>query len=112
MAVERGHVGNHVAATKERSIYCAGPATKRHEPLPADYDMPRDREGAICPRWTWLPLTARLADSFGWSAYYQEPALAEEVLKPGPEDEAEGEARPLSASSGTQPVVTFIGPQQ
>ena len=55
-----------------------------------------------------------MADSFGWSAYYQEPALAEEVLEPGPEDEdeAEGEARPLSADSGTQPVVTFIGPQQ
>ena len=49
MAVERGHVGNHVAATKERSMYCAGPATKRHEPLPPDYDMPRDRDGVICP---------------------------------------------------------------
>ena len=53
-----GLVGNHVAATKERSLYCAGAAAKRHEDLSADFVLGEDQ-----PRWTWPPLTAKLADS-------------------------------------------------
>ncbi|CAK0878523.1 unnamed protein product, partial [Prorocentrum cordatum] len=102
MAVERGHVGNHVAATKERSIYCAGPAAKRHEPLPADFEMPRDENGVAYPRWTWLPLTARLADSFGWSHYYQEPDEAERDLEAGPLDEAEGAGYSINLPDGVE----------
>ena len=56
LMVERGLTGNHVAATKERCLYCAGTAAKTHEALPADFELAPGQ-----PRWTWLPLTARLA---------------------------------------------------
>eukprot|EP00973_Karenia_brevis_P039187 5412640-Karenia_brevis.AAC.1 len=60
--VERGLIGNHVQACKERWILTAGRATKRHDALPADFRLPPGVES----RWTWLPLSSRLAQSFGW----------------------------------------------
>ena len=103
LAVERGLVGNHVAATKERSLYCAGAAAKRHEDLPADFVLNHDQ-----PRWTWLPLTAKLADSFGWSSYYQAPEVAAERLTPGTVDV--GLAKGVSAIEPGTPV-EHVGPE-
>ena len=40
IAMERGAIGNHVAATKERFLVCAGQACRRHSDLPADFKMP------------------------------------------------------------------------
>ena len=102
LAVERGLVGNHVAATKERSLYCAGAAAKRREDLPADFLLPPNQ-----PRWTWLPLTAKLADSFGWSPYYQAPEAAAHTLQPGAE-----EAGVARGAADDVAEVEAVGPSQ
>ena len=39
-------------------------------------------------RWTWLRLSAQLADCLGWSKFYHAPAVAAAHLQPCPEDEA------------------------
>lgn len=103
LAVERGLVGNHVAATKERSLYCAGASAKRHEDLPADFALAADQ-----PRWTWLPLTAKLAQSFGWSAFYQSPDIAAQNLVPAPPED--GLAQGVAAA---EPGARFehVGPE-
>ena len=93
MAVETGAVGNHVAATKERSIYCAGRPSKRHEDLPAEFALPDGQQ-----RWTWLRLTAQLAECFGWSKYYHAPEAAAACLEACPVDQA---AASLVAQEGT-----------
>ena len=86
-----------MAATKERRLYCAGAAAKRHKDLPADFVLGEDQ-----PRWTWLRRTAKLANSFGWSSYYQTPRSQAELLTPGTEDV--GLAKGVSAIEPGTPV--------
>ena len=78
--MERGATGNHVQATKERFLYCAGRADKRHDALPDGYPLPP----GVPSRWTWLPLTSHLAHSFGWEPYYQSPERAQEEAQTMP----------------------------
>jgi hypothetical protein len=75
--LERGNFGIDVQQGKARAVYVAGEATKRHADLPGDFVMP---EG-VPSRWTWLPLTARLATAFGWEKFYQKQGEAERVLE-------------------------------
>ena len=51
-------------------------AAKRHSDLPTDFILP----DSVASRWTWLPLTARLAAAFGWAKFYQKPEVAEKGL--------------------------------
>jgi hypothetical protein len=83
MAMERGLVGNHVQATKERFVYCAGRACRRHSDLPSDYQLPEN-----VSLWTWLPLTARFATSFGWDSFYQNPDAAAQNLQACSDEES------------------------
>ena len=63
--VERGNFGGDVQQAKARAVYVAGEATKRHSDLPSDFVLP----DTVPSRWTWLPLTARLAKAFGWESF-------------------------------------------
>ena len=81
--MERGLIGNHVQETRARFLYCAGKSCKRHDALPEDFVLPP----GVTSRWTWLPLSSRLAQSFGWEAYYQCPERAQEKLAPCPPEE-------------------------
>ena len=46
--IERGLVGNHVQATKERFLFSAGRACKRHDALPDGFRLP----AGVNSRWT------------------------------------------------------------
>ena len=93
--MERGSVGCHTAATKERFLFCLDRAVVRHAALPDDCALP----GGVTA-WTWLPLTSQQAQSFGWQMYWQSPKRAEEDGLAG--DDAVGEV--------TQADATFVGP--
>lgn len=95
--LERGNFGGDVQQAKARAVYVAGEATKRHAELPGDFILP---EG-VPSKWTWLPLTARLATAFGLEKFYQKPRVAAEEL--GECDKAENED---AAKRGHQ----YLGP--
>ncbi|CAL1166619.1 unnamed protein product [Cladocopium goreaui] len=67
ISMERQLQGNHVAACKERFIFCCDRSTPRHAELPADY-ISGDSA------WTWLPLTPQQAVIFDWEAHLNRPA--------------------------------------
>ena len=98
MALERGTYGGDVQQAKARAVYVAGEAGKRHSDLPTDFVLPE----SVPSRWTWLPLTARLAAAFGWAKFYQEPAAAEAELMPCSAEE--------NAQAGRKPNRKYVGP--
>ena len=76
--LERGNFGVDVQQAKARAVYVAGEATKRHSDLPSEFVLP----DGVPSRWTWLPLTARLATAFNWENVYQKPEAAARDLQP------------------------------
>ena len=94
--LERGAFGCDVQQAKARALYVAGEATKRHVDLPTDFVMP---EG-VPSRWTWLPLTARLAGAFNWEKFYQKPEAAAGELAPCDDAENDGAAKDGHVYSG------------
>ena len=74
--LERGNFG----------VYVAGEATKRYSELPSNFALP----DCVRSRWTWLPLTSRLATAFGWDKFYQKSEAAATELSSC--DDAENEA--------------------
>ena len=97
IALERGSFGSTVQAAKERVVYTAGEACKRHSDLPADFILPQ----GVPSRWTWLPLTGRLASSFGWSKFYRDPDAAARELTP---------CSPSESDEATQAEHHYVGP--
>jgi hypothetical protein len=78
IAMDRGMVGCHTAASKERFLICLDHSTARHAALPADLQLP-----VGVPAWTWLPLTPQQALAFGWEKFYAAPdEAAKEELEP------------------------------
>ena len=66
--MERGLLGHHTAATKERFVIVVDTAVPRLEALPASSGV------AEADRWTWLPLTALQARIFGGGNFLGFPA--------------------------------------
>ena len=89
MLLERGSFGVDVQQAKARAVYVAGEATKRHADLPSDFILPE----SVPARFTWLPLTARLAGAFGWEKFYQKPDVAEQELSKCDHSENVGAAK-------------------
>ena len=100
--MERGVIGTHTAAAKERFLLCLDNAVPRHAELPADYPLPSGQS-----RWTWLPLTAQQAGHFGWSALLDSPEAA-----------AKMDAARVSHDGDVEPLVSpptsdgFVGPSE
>ena len=61
--MDRGSLGSHTAATKERFLICLDHSTARHAALPSNMQLP----SGVSP-WTWLPLLPQQAKTFGWEA--------------------------------------------
>ena len=87
--LERGNFGCDVQQAKARAVYVAGEATKRHADLPEEFIMPE----SVPSKWTWLPLTARLATAFGWEKFYQKPDAAIKELPQCNAEENAGAAK-------------------
>ena len=69
--LERGLIGNHTAATKERFLFCLDTAAPRYADLPKDSILPQGKS-----RWTWLPLALHTAAVLGWEMHYNSPDRA------------------------------------
>ena len=74
IAIDRGMVGNHTAATKERFLIALDHAVARHAALPIDTVLP---EGVAA--WTWLPLTPQQAEVFRWQHLFDDPDEAQNL---------------------------------
>lgn len=97
MHLERGSFGCDVQQAKARAVYVAGSASKRHAELPSDFILPE----SVPSRWTWLPLTPRLATAFGWAKFHQKPDVAATDL---------AECTPEENFEAGKPGYHYIGP--
>ena len=111
--LERGLIGNHTAATKERVLFCLDTPVPRHAPLPADVSL-----GAGVSVWTWLPLTVHTATVFGWSMFYNSPERAEDLEEGDPVENSfdaidfigPAEGYKLNFPDGTPSRIRFVRP--
>jgi hypothetical protein len=94
IAMDRGLVGSHTAATKERFLIALDHAAARHAALPPDTELP---EG-VQP-WIWLPLTPQQAAVFLWETLYDDPGAAEDLR-----------LEPDFTEYGEEPLLLFTGP--
>ncbi|CAK0858744.1 unnamed protein product [Prorocentrum cordatum] len=62
--MDRGCLGSHTAATKERFVFCLDRAVPRRAPLPEDCELEAGDDGRA-----WLPLTAQQAAVYGWDHF-------------------------------------------
>ena len=70
--MDRGSLGSHTAATKERFLICLDHSTARHAALPSNMQLP---EG-VSP-WTWLPLLPQQANTCGREGLFDAPDAVE-----------------------------------
>ena len=69
--MERGTVGGHTGATKERIIFYTAPAVPPHEGLPSDYVLP----AGMAP-WYWAEMDDDLGELCGLGHMLRDPELA------------------------------------
>ena len=96
--IDRGMVGNHIAATKERFLVCLDVAVPRHAALPDDLQLPDGVDSV-----TWLPLTPQQAAVFGWGDFLDRPrALHALRFEDGsqPEEHVKGHQVYMGPSAG------------
>ena len=93
--LERGNFGCDVQQAKARAVHVAGEATKRHSDLPTEFVLP----DTVSSKWTWLPLTARLAAAFGWEKFDQKPDVAEQELAKCDQGRMKAQARKVTTIS-------------
>ena len=82
--MDRGDIGSHTGATKERLfIYTARPVPP-HSEIPPEYDLPADHE-----RWIWAELDDDMAELLGMGSLLGDPEAAERSELARPEQGAE-----------------------
>lgn len=69
--MDRGEIGNHVGATKERILAYTAEPVQPHSPLPSEYDVPSGHN-----RWTWAELDEDMAELCGLSDLLADPVAA------------------------------------
>ena len=69
--LDRGLIGNHVGATKERILFYCAPRVQPHECLPERFQVPNGVEA-----WIWVEFDEDLAALSGYSDLLRDPELA------------------------------------
>eukprot|EP00973_Karenia_brevis_P035045 4833074-Karenia_brevis.AAC.1 len=78
--MDRGLVGNHTGATKERAFIWTAPRVQPHEAIPEEYTWP-----AGVDKWLWVDLHKELAELSGLGEYFHDPEGAIRAgLQPAP----------------------------
>eukprot|EP00973_Karenia_brevis_P035137 4848107-Karenia_brevis.AAC.1 len=61
--MEKGLLGSHAVACKERFVVATGRPVQPHGSLPADYQLPQDTARCI-----WVPLIQEVQRFFSWES--------------------------------------------
>lgn len=69
--MERGEIGSHIGATKERLLLYGAPRVQPHDALPDGYTLP----DGVTP-WSWVPLDEELAKLAGLESVFRDPDAA------------------------------------
>ena len=87
--MERGDLGNHHVAIRERWIILTGPVIEPHAPLPGDISLPQG-----FPRWSWPTLLSTMVAPLGFPEGVDDPEIAAAKLTRAvevPHSDASGE---------------------
>lgn len=117
IAMERGLIGNHTVACKERFLLVTDHSVARHDKLPPHTAVQHGR-------YTWLPLTALQAKVFGWQDLLNNPAVfkqvgsvqvtedddVEDVEEEGLETEGPPQGFPVVLPDGVPSRVRYVRP--
>ena len=72
--MERGEIGSHHAATKERATIATGRPVQPHDALPEDYKVPAGHS-----QWKWVPLIPQVAEVLQLAEGAADPEVAKTV---------------------------------
>ena len=114
IAMERGLIGNHTVACKERFLLVTDHSVARHDKLPPHSTLQTGR-------YTWLPLTASQAKVFQWLHLLNNPAFfesfqvteeddVEDVEEEGFQTEGPPQGFPVVLPDGVPSRVRYVRP--